>query len=81
MTARTCETCRWWNRDETSSTLIAECRRNPPHPADSMIDPRWWAHTHRTDWCGEHTPTPQPTRAALDELIASTADQYGDVEP
>ena len=27
-----------------------------------------------------HTPTTQDTRAALTELIASTADQYGDTE-
>jgi hypothetical protein len=33
------------------------------------------------DWCGEHQPTTHDTPSALDELIASTADQYGDIEP
>lgn len=47
----TCETCRYWT---ATSPLIAECRRNAPQPADNMIDPRWWPHTHRHDWCGEY---------------------------
>jgi hypothetical protein len=33
------------------------------------------------NWISEHTPTTQDTRTALSELIASTADQYGDIEP
>jgi hypothetical protein len=37
--------------------------------------------TRRCDVCMPHTPTTQDTRAALGELIASTADQYGDIEP
>lgn len=56
MSKGTCETCRWWNRDDAVSVMVAECRRNAPQPADNIIDPRWWASTRRTDWCGEHQP-------------------------
>lgn len=53
-----CERCRWWNRDEAMSVAIAECRRNAPQPADSIMDPRWWSHTRRDDWCGEFKEAP-----------------------
>jgi hypothetical protein len=74
MTARTCETCRFYKRPD------GYCRRYPPMSAtfNGFARP---IRVDRTGWCGEHTPTTQDTRAALGELIASTADQYGDIEP
>lgn len=53
---KTCGTCRWWNRADAHSVLIAECRRNAPQPADNITDPAWWASTKRDDFCGEHQP-------------------------
>ena len=54
--SETCETCRFWNVDEAQSSVIAECRRNAPQPADNMVSPAWWAFTKREQWCGEHQP-------------------------
>jgi len=74
MTARTCGTCRWW-KNQT-------CKRYPPTNARPVQGYGTQPRTDRDDFCGEHTPTTQDTRtAALDELIASTADQYGDTQP
>lgn len=47
---RSCQNCQWWIR---INSLIGECRRMPPHPADNVEDPRWWPTTKREDWCGE----------------------------
>jgi len=49
-TAKTCKNCQWW---DPINSVIGECRRMPPHPADNVADPRWWPGTKRDDWCGE----------------------------
>lgn len=70
MTDKTCETCRWWQNQT--------CKRYPPANVQPSKGYGTQPRTGYDDWCGEYQLT---TPSALDELIASTADQYGDIEP
>ena len=60
MTAPTCATCRWRQRN-------GECRRMPPIESREMterLDSGWmvshvggvWPYVKPDDWCGEHAP-------------------------
>lgn len=46
-----CLTCKWFDHDGTSPYGV--CRAHP-HSGNG------WPRVAKADWCGEHTPAPQP---------------------
>lgn len=46
-----CETCPFWERNETL-TCFGDCHRHPPQVV--TLDNEWWPCTSGSDWCGEH---------------------------
>jgi hypothetical protein len=55
-TRQTCQTCRFWRRDDAESGL---CRRHAPRPARQHGDGVYFAVfplVENGDWCGEHEP-------------------------
>ena len=72
----TCKTCKFWQNDD-SLTTVGECRRYPPR---AFIDPKDELRAHfpgadPDDWCGEHQVramkiTPETIEAGVDQLLA-----------
>jgi len=51
-----CETCRWWDREDS---MVGICHRRAPlpwHDFDDAPPASWWPTTNENDWCGEWTP-------------------------
>lgn len=49
----TCETCRFWARNETDQDGTGECRRRPPERVPFNAGLGAWPDTTNRDWCGE----------------------------
>lgn len=70
---KTCETCRFWGTQfrTIEGRKWANCQRNAPrvmpyHPGgytDQVDSETVWARTENLDFCGDHSPKPQPDRS------------------
>ena len=59
--SKTCETCRFWNRDHYSTQSqkgLGVCMRFPPTVL-ATASYGLWPTLHDANWCGEHQPREQ----------------------
>lgn len=55
----TCESCRWWVKEQNSSMGYGECHGSTPFIGPDDVIGRW-PLVASFRWCAKHTPIPKP---------------------